>query len=218
MAYHIDAEKISLDELRSRIESTDLVPSRACLHDGISEKFEALKKQGILSFGALRKELKNAERMKNLSASCGVDADYLNLLRREIESYFPKPFPLLDFDWLPVEQVDRLAAGGISTTQIFFETSGQVVGTQEPAALGVDAAVLEELTALCNLTRVQWISPLAAKMLLEAGFKTAADLARADADVLCASLERVNTGNRFFKGKIGLRDVKRLIHSAKFIG
>jgi len=217
MAYHIDAEKISLEKLRSRIESTDLVPSRACLQDGIAEKFEALKKQGIHSFGALRKELKNAERMKILSASCGVDADYLNLLRREIESYFPKPFPLRDFDWLPVAQVDRLAAGGISTTQDFYETSESADGLQKLAALRVDAAVLEELSSLCDLTRVQWTSPLAAKIVLEAGYKTADDLARADADVLCVSLEKVNTGNRFFKGKIGLRDVKRLVHSAKFV-
>ncbi len=31
MPYHIDAEKVSLDELRKRIEETDLVPSRASL-------------------------------------------------------------------------------------------------------------------------------------------------------------------------------------------
>jgi|GEM_PF-4318181 len=35
MTYHRDAERVSLDEVRKRIEETDLVPSRVSLLDGI---------------------------------------------------------------------------------------------------------------------------------------------------------------------------------------
>ena len=54
-------------------------------------------------------------------------------------------------------------------------------------------------------------------MLLEAGWKSAAELAKADADELDEALVRVNAGNRLFKGRIGLRDVKRLIHAAHYV-
>lgn len=35
MAYHIDAENASLDDQWKRVETTDLVPSRASLLEGI---------------------------------------------------------------------------------------------------------------------------------------------------------------------------------------
>jgi hypothetical protein len=43
MVYHIDADTISLDDVRKRIEATDLVPSRACLADKIREKMKMLE-------------------------------------------------------------------------------------------------------------------------------------------------------------------------------
>ena len=42
MTYHMDAERVGLDELRKRIVETDLIPSRAALLDGITEKMRAL--------------------------------------------------------------------------------------------------------------------------------------------------------------------------------
>ena len=217
MAYHIDAEKISLDDLQERIESSDLVPSRACLKEGIREKFDLLKAQGIHTFANLRRELKNAEKMKKLAALTGIDAGYLNLLRREIESYFPKPYPLQEFNWIAAQQIDRLAAGGISTTLDYFELAAGADGRDRLASLGVDEATAGELCRLCDLTRVQWTSPLSAKMLLEAGYGSAVELANAEPGALCAALERVNADNRFFKGKLGQRDIKRWIHSAGYV-
>jgi hypothetical protein len=42
-------------------------------------------------------------------------------------------------------------------------------------------------------------------------------VAAADADDLCQALMHVNEGDRFFKGKIGLRDIKRLIRAASYV-
>jgi len=47
MTYHINAEKVSLDDLQKRLEATDLVPSRASLREKIAIRMKALKKQGI---------------------------------------------------------------------------------------------------------------------------------------------------------------------------
>jgi len=71
--YHIDAEKVSLDDLRKRIETTDLVPSRISLLENIRTRFKDLKAAGIATLADLRYELKNARRMEALSARINVD-------------------------------------------------------------------------------------------------------------------------------------------------
>ena len=72
MAYHIDAINISLDDLRQRIEATDLVPSRASLTDQIGEKMNALEEEGIVTLASLRDELKNAKRLTAVSEKTGI--------------------------------------------------------------------------------------------------------------------------------------------------
>jgi hypothetical protein len=101
MSYYIDDEKVSLAELYQRMQCTDLVPSRASLLDDMKEKFEALKKLGISSLKDLRTELKNSKKLETLALSSGIETEYLILLRREIEGYFPKPIALKEFDWVP---------------------------------------------------------------------------------------------------------------------
>jgi hypothetical protein len=81
MTYNIDAENISLDELRKRIEETDLVPSRASLLNGIKVKFNALEQQGITTLTRLRNELKNAKHLEAVSKLTGIEKQYLIILR-----------------------------------------------------------------------------------------------------------------------------------------
>ena len=218
MTYHIDAETIQLADLRQRIERTDLIPSRAPLLEGIEEKFTELKKQGITTLSTLRGELKNNSRLENLSFRTGIDAGYLILLRREIESFFPKPFALKGFHWLPEDELSKLVDAGIQTTASLYQAACSSRKRHALAAsTGVDEATLEELFCLADLTRVQWVSPNAARMLMDAGITSVICLSSADANQLHAALERVNHGGKYFKGNIGLRDIRRLIHSAAYL-
>jgi len=218
MAYHIDSDNVSLDDLRKRIEGTDLVPSRASLLDGIKMKFKALEKQGITTLASLRNELKNSKRLETVSNVTRIDTQYLILLRREIESYFPKPFALKAFDWLPKGEIAKLEANGIRDTAALYNTASSNKSTTELAkSIDVDVAILEELIRLADLTRVQWVSPTAARMLGEATYDSAAQVAAANAEDLCKALDGVNERSRFFKGKIGLRDVKRLVRAASYV-
>jgi hypothetical protein len=218
MAYHIDAENIGLDDLQKRIEGTDLVPSRASLLDGLKMKLRALEQQGITTLASLRNELKNAKRREALSNVTGIDVQYLILLRREIEGYFPKPSALKAFDWLPKEEIAKLEENEIRDTAALYQAAVSVAdGTELAESTGVDAAVLEALVRLAGLTRIQWVSPIAARMLVEAGYDSAAKVATADSEGLYQALVRVNEGDRFFKGKIGLRDIKRLVRAASYV-
>ena len=166
MAYHIDAEKISLDDLRKRIEATDLVPSRASLLDGLGMKIKALEKQGIVTLADLRNELKTAKRLEALAKSTGIGTEYLTLLRREIESWFPKPSLLKDFDWMPKSEIAKLERNGIRDATTFYEaTDSKSKRAALAKSTGVDIATLETFAQLVDLTRMQWVSPTAARML-----------------------------------------------------
>jgi predicted flap endonuclease-1-like 5' DNA nuclease len=156
--------------------------------------------------------------MEALSKATGIDMQYLTLLRREVEGYFPTPPALKAFDWLPEEAIAKLEKKGILHAAALFEAAGSSESrTALAQSTGVDAAILEALVRLADLTRVQWVSPLTARMLVEAGCDSASNLAAADAEELCEALVRVNAGGRFFKGKIGLRDIKRLIRAAGYM-
>jgi hypothetical protein len=67
------------------------------------------------------------------------------------------------------------------------------------------------------LMRVQWVSPTFARMLIVAGYDSAVKVAEANADDLCEALASINAGGKFFKGKIGLRDIKRLVQAASYV-
>lgn len=218
MAYYIDAEKVSLDDLRKRIEDTDLVPSRASLLDGINSKFKTLEQQGITTLALLRSELKNSKHLEALSKNTAIEKEYWVLLRREIEGYFPGPFALKDFDWLPKEEIVKLEANGIRDTAALYHAVGSDTSENELVKkFGVDAGVLKNLVRLADLTRVQWASPTVARMLVALDYDSASKLAAADAENLCEALVGVNEGDRFFKGKIGLRDIKRLVRAASYV-
>lgn len=82
---------------------------------------------------------------------------------------------------------------------------------------GADMAILKELFRLADLTRVRWVSPATARMLVDAGYDSASKVAAADAEVLYEALVCVNEGDKFFKRKIGLRDIKRLVRAAAYV-
>ncbi len=218
MAYHMDAKNISLDDLRKRIEATDLVPSRVSLTDKIREKMKTLEQKGITTLASLRNELKNSRRLEVLSKATGIDTQYLILLRREIESYFPKPVGLKVFDWLSKDEIVKLEQNEIRDTAALYEmTNHAKTRTELAKTTMVNRATLEILAGLADLMRVQWVSPTFARILVMAGYDSAAKVAAAKADDLHEALANINARDKFFKGKIGLRDIKRLIQAASYV-
>lgn len=218
MAYHINAEDVSLEDLQKRLVATDLIPSRVSLLEDLAVKLKALEKQGITTLADLREALKNPKRLAAVAEATGIDAQYLVLLRREIEGYFPKPVALITFDWLPIGDIEKLKQKGISDTAKLYEAAGTAHQRTELAKLAdVSMITVDTLTHLADLTRVQWVSPNFARMLIAAGCDSAANVAAANAETLCKAVEGANAGNIYFKGKIGLRDIKRLILAASYV-
>jgi hypothetical protein len=218
MPYYIDASKVTLDSLQKRIEETDLVPSRESLKVGINQQFKKLHLQGITNLEDLRQSLKNAKRIPTFAEKAGIESSYLVLLRREFEGYFPKPDPIDSFTWLPKELIQKLIENGLKNTVIFFdELSAKRKRIDLSKSLRIDRNQLELLYTLINLTRIQWVSPGFARILATAGFDTPEKITRAVPEKLCIEIDKSNKEHAFFKGKIGLRDVNRLIKAASYV-
>lgn len=213
MRYFIDAEATSLAALRERLQSTDLIPSQEPLLEGIAEKTSALNNAGIRNLADLRANLKTSESLTALSQSSGLSENFLVLLRRTINSLFPKPRPFKDMDWLDKTVVRALQEAGLKNTQQLFEAN---VGPS-PEMPKLNKKDMAELVAISDLCRVQWVSPNYARALVAAGFGSALTVASADPEALTTALEKANQDAKFYKGKVGLRDVRRLVTAAKYV-
>ena len=215
-AYHSDARAISLDDLQDRLLSTDLIPSQEPLRNGLAEKMEAIRAAGVQNVADLRAALKRPKPCAALSESAGVDVTYLRLLQRAINGFFPKPRPLKDIDWLGSDAVAGLAKAGITNTEQLFDAAND--GKADLAKrTGVKRKTLEEFTAIADLCRIQWVSPVFARVILATGLDSAAAVARAKPETLCDAMVAANADAKFYKGKVGLRDVRRLVKAAAYV-
>lgn len=182
-----------------------------------------LKSHGFATLADLRKSLKNTKNIPALSGETGIDAAYLTLLRREVEGYFPKPYPAGAFDCFQKTDLEKLEGLGLKNTVLLYETLASSGKREEVAvALGVDADVIDALFidalyVLAGLTRIQWVSPIVVRMLVSAGYTDPKAISGADPERLCSDLDRVNREHKYFKGTIGLRDVRRLMKTASYV-
>jgi hypothetical protein len=218
MKFQFDAEKISLIELQKRIETSDLVPSRAILLDGLEAKIKIFEHLGLKTLAQLRAELKNANRSAALAIAARIELQYLVLLKREVESYFPKVFPLKELNWFHASVIASLEKNGVKDIAVLFEEAEEPEGRHSLAEMtGINDQILADLIRYADLTRVQWVSPITARMLIEAGYDSSFKLGNAEGITLFEALQQINRGGEYFKGTIGLRDVNRIIYAAHFV-
>ncbi len=116
--------------------------------------------------------------------------------------------------WSQGSRLEQRAAAAALCEPVLLREAAQV---EQVLLVYNDYTYLEALARLADLTRVQWVSPTVTRMLVEAAYDSASKVAAADAEGLYEALVRVNDGDRFFKGKISLRDIKRLIQAASYI-
>ncbi len=217
MPFYINDQTVSLEMVCQRIKHTDLVPSRAVLMEEIDHKFDLLQKQGIQTLADLRKKLKQAKNIPSFAKLVGVDQEYLKLLRREVEGYFPKAAPLSDFNGVDPVQLTKLEDRFKNSVVFYDETENLQRREELLQTLNLAPEFLNHLFALVDLTRIQWMSPIAARLVYEAGYPSVQAAAGADAQVLCEKVDQINQENHYFKGKIGLRDIQRLVKAAQYL-
>ena len=218
MSYYIDADKVNLEDLLTRITETDLVPSRVLLLENINENFNKLKTNGILTLAEFRKSVKNSKKIAPLANKTNISEEYLTLLRREVEGYFPKAFPLDSFFWLDKNKIAKLVNEGYKNTFLLYEALSSINKRNELIkSIGLDKDFVDEIFSLVDLTRIQWVNPITARIIYSAGYKSAKSVAQANTNNLHEAMEKVNKEGKYFNAEIRLRDIKRLVKAASYI-
>jgi hypothetical protein len=139
----------------------------------MEERYSALDKAGISSLHELIKALDSKPRLQALSDTTGLSTDYLVLLKREASSYLARPFNLDKLPGIPFEYAEVLKSKGIGNSKVLFET---LQGDEDVKSLshltGIPKARLEELRALCDLSRINGVGPLYARIIYDAGIRS----------------------------------------------
>ncbi len=54
-------------------------------------------------------------------------------------------------------------------------------------------------------------------MLYESGYRTIEDVLKANAEEMCEKMDKTGKEKNLYKGKIGMRDINRIISAAKYV-
>ena len=202
MTYTINLSLIPLSVYLDMLQSQPLLPSRQALLIDLDARFAAIARQSVATLADLRKHLSTPIKLAAFAQATGVDGEWLNLLRREMGSLESKPLPLSSFPWVGEVLLASLDAEGIHTTRDYFESK----------RFGTD-----ELSALCDLTRINGVGSAAARTFREAGFAMAQAIADATAADLLMQMTAVNDAKGYYRAKLGEKDMQYCIDYARLL-
>ena len=171
--YHLDPEKISLEQFRQSLQARELIPSRVILKETLAERFEVLSSMGISNLKELIDSLKSKAKIENFSKQTGLPVGYLTILKREVGSYFPNPVPLNKFPGIEAQVLLKLEKLGLKNSKQLFNSAKTNKGRQ---SLCSDTVISEqqlmELVQLSDLVRLYGVGPVFARLLYDVDIKS----------------------------------------------
>lgn len=211
--YYLDLGTLSLTKLKGRFKTTRLLPSQQRLLEKIDERFACLEENGIENLEQLQKALKTKSAIQSFAEAIGLPLDYLTILRREVNSYQPKPIDLKDFPGADPDVVRKLRQIGIENTEQLFPYVLTLQARSEFAEQNqIEYEDILELTKLTDVARIKWVGPKFARLLVESEYDTVEKIADSNYEELYLALIRVNEETRIYKGKFGIEDMKSWVN------
>ncbi|MBN1184824.1 MAG: DUF4332 domain-containing protein [Bacteroidales bacterium] len=215
MCYYIDLSKISISAFKEKIKEADLLPSQKILREKLDERFSIIEKNGITNMLELQTVLKTKEKVKAFAQKSTIVEDFLNILRREVNSYHPNPNNIRDFPGINIDVAAKLERAGIKHTLHLFERIRTKSNRTELATeLNIDNKILYDLAKLTDLSRIKWVGPIFARLLFESGFDTAEKVSMADYRQLYKTVIEINNDKKYYRGKFGENDMKLCVKVA----
>lgn len=199
MPYSLDLKQITVTDYELLLKNQNLLPGRRILLEEIDSRFEAIKRAGVDSADCLKKELSTPQKLAAFAAKSGIPEAYLVILKRELGSLEQKPVPLANFPDMDAVLLQSLEQKSIRNSKDYLER-----------AAGTSA----ELDALCDLVRINGVGAVAARVFYEAGYRSAADVAHAQAGTMLARVNAVNEQKKYYNAKLGVKDMQFCIDFA----
>ncbi|MDJ0761699.1 MAG: DUF4332 domain-containing protein [Myxococcota bacterium] len=168
--YHLDANKIGLKQFEQSLGNRPLIPSRMPLKKDLARNFERIQAAGIGTLKELLDRLKNKQKLAAFAKQASLSIEYLTLLRREANSYFPNPVRLSSVPDLDPELVEKLSGLGINNTKQLFERANaddQLKKRCQETSISLEK--LNEAVQLSDLSRLYGVGPVFARLLHDMG-------------------------------------------------
>lgn len=205
----MDLGEFRLEKLKGLLKNSRMLPSQQILQEDIDKRFTCLKEHGIENLAQLQKALKSKRDVQSFAEASGVPVNYLTVLRREVNSYQPKPINLKDFPGVQLDVIQKLELVGIKNTKQLFEWVITKEGRKGFAnQYQITYEDILELTKLTDVARMKWVGPKFARLLVESNYDTVEKVASSDYEALYQDLLRTNEEKGIYKGKFGLNDMK----------
>jgi len=216
--YYINLEEYPLQKFKDELKKSELLPSRKILKDNIEENFKVLEDNGISNLQELIDSLKTAKKTKELAQKSVIPSEYLLILRREVNSYIPKPVSLEKFPGIKKDTISKLNTIGIKNTAHLFHMVKNAEDRKELSIqTGINENEIMDLTRLTDLSRVKWIGPVFARIFLESGTNSVEKLSKADYNDLYKKLLQINNEKGYTRAKFIENDVKLCIEVSKMV-
>ncbi|MBN1917787.1 MAG: DUF4332 domain-containing protein [Verrucomicrobia bacterium] len=212
----VKLDQITLKKLKMLLKKGRLLPSQQVLKEQLDERFSVLEKQGIRNVQQLQMALKAKKDVSAFAKETGIPDAFLTVLRREANSYTPKPRALKDFSVVDGRFISKLGKMGITDTVQYLEKTGTKKDRKLLAdTIGAGIKDIEALTRLADLTRLRYVNAAFAALLVKAGYDSVQTVSKADPQKLYNDLVTINGGEKIFGGAIGLEDMKSCVLDAK---
>jgi len=216
MAYYIDLNKITINQLKNKLKTGNLLPSWMILREDIDHRFNILTKHNIKNMFDLQTTLKNRNKALEFAKKSGIPEQYLIVLRRVLNGYQPKPNNLKDFPDVSGNILIRLEAIGIKNTlQLYEEILTSESRKEFSLKTGMDIQDILRLTKYSDISRIRWVNHTFAYVLVETGYDTAQKIASSKPTEMYSDIKNMNDERKIYKANIGVNDMKLVIDSAK---
>ena len=126
--------KINIQKYKTFLKAQYLIPSRQILHESIDENFKTLENSGLKNLSDLKQAISTSAKIEKLSQKTGIQAEYLNILRRELGTF--------DKQGVGIERINGI---GTQATKVFYEAGYKTI---EDIANAAKEDMLEKITAV----------------------------------------------------------------------
>ena len=206
--YMPDLTAISLDAFKKGLQTGRLLPGRRPLLDDIDLQFSRLETAGVVNVGMLRKRLKNTAGLNKLAKETGLAEDYLKLLRREVSSLLPTPVKFSELPLIADGMLDKLTDLDIADTEKLYPYVHSPEKRKDFRLLsGFSEGEVLWLTKLVDVSRIRWVGPKLARLILDTPFDTVEKLSIADPAEVLSAFHEAKTTYKAYDGPLGIEDV-----------
>lgn len=208
-----ELSEISLDEFKKELKTGRLLPSRKPLLDDIDTKFSILKKTSISNAENLRDILKSGSKLKQLIKETGIPEDYFKLLKREVNNLLPTPVKFSDIPNISEKIVKKLSSLKIADAENLFsyvKDNDSRKNFEKESGLSKEEVLW--LTKIVDVSRIKWVGPKLARLIVDTKYDTVEKLAKAKPTDVLDELNNAKKKHKAYDGPLGINDIDSWIH------